>query len=73
MRNEARIEAIPFKCIPPKYLDVSSMDYCVFKLLKRALFKRHPKTLDEHSKIVKKMRNKINLEILFYLGSQDAM
>lgn len=64
MRNETGIEAIPFKCIPPKSPDVSPMDYCAFGLLKQALYKRHPKTLDGLWKIVVEEWNKINLDIL---------
>lgn len=41
MRNETGIDAIPFKYIPPKVLDVSPMDYCTFVLLKQAHYKRH--------------------------------
>ena len=43
MINETGFEAIPIKCILPKFLHLSPIDYCAFELLKRALFKRHHK------------------------------
>ena len=58
------IETIPFKCIPPKFFDVPPMDYCAFRLLKRANFKWHLKTMDGFWKIVKEEWNKINLDVL---------
>ena len=53
MRNETGIETIHFKYIAPKSPDVSSMDYCAFRLLKQALFKRYPKILDGNCDTVK--------------------
>ena len=64
MRNETGTEAIFFKYNPSKSLDVSHMGYCAFGLLKRTLFKPHPKILDELSKIAKGEWNKINLDVL---------
>ena len=61
-RNETGIEAVPFKCIPPKFPDVFPVDYCAFLLLKRTLFKWHPKTLDGLWKIVKEKWSKIILD-----------
>ena len=64
MRNETEIQAIPFKCISPIFLDVSPMDYGVFEFLKQTLYKRHSKTLDGLWKIVVEEWIKINLDIL---------
>ena len=49
MKNETGIEAIPFKCIPPKSPDVSSMDYCAFRILKpfSATFQNTAWTLED--------------------------
>ena len=46
MQNETGINAIPFEDIPVKSPDASPMDFCAFGLLKRALGKRRPRTLD---------------------------
>ena len=64
MRNEIGTEVIRFKCIPPKFPDESPMDYCAFRLLKRAIFKCHLKILDGLWNIVKEEWNKTNLDIL---------
>ena len=62
MTHKTRIEAIPFKRIPLKSPGVFPVNYFAFELLKRTLFKRHPKTLDGHWKIVKKKWNEINFD-----------
>lgn len=64
MRNENEIEIIPIKYIPPKSFDMSSLNYCAFELLNQALYKQHPKALDELWKIVIEEWNNINLHIL---------
>ena len=57
MRNETRIEAIHFKCIPFKFPDVSLMDYYAFGLIKQALFKQ------QLWKIANEEWNKINFDM----------
>ena len=64
IRNETKIKTIPFKWISPKFPDVFSMGYCAFGLLKRVIFKRHPKILDRLWNIVKVKWNNNNLDIL---------
>ena len=41
-----------FQCIPGMTLDVLSMDYCTFGLMKRTLSKRKPTTIDGPWKVV---------------------
>lgn len=64
MRNETGIKTISFKCILPKSPDVLSMDYNAFGLLKQALYKQNPETLDGLCKIAQE-KWKIQLLQLF--------
>ncbi|GBM86860.1 hypothetical protein AVEN_223908-1 [Araneus ventricosus] len=45
-RTDTGIAFIPFQHIPENSPDVSYMDYCAFGLMKRALSKRNPTTID---------------------------
>ena len=51
MKIDQSLECIPFQPIPSKSADVSPMDFCAFGLLKRALSKRKPTTIDELWKV----------------------
>ncbi|GFX91186.1 uncharacterized protein TNCV_1246011 [Trichonephila clavipes] len=44
--SETEIKCIPFDEIPVTPLAFSPMDFCAFGLLKKALRKRHPRTLN---------------------------
>jgi hypothetical protein len=46
MATETGIRAIPYSDIPVKSPDASPMDFCGFGLLKRALGRRRPRTID---------------------------
>jgi hypothetical protein len=64
MRNETGIKAIPFGHIPVKSPDASPMDFCAFGLLKQALSKRKPKTLDGLWKVVEDEWSKLSIVTL---------
>lgn len=64
MKTDTGIAYIPFQHIPAKSPDVSPMDYCAFGLLKRALSKRKPTTIDGLWKVVEEEWKAIPLEIL---------
>lgn len=46
LKEETKINYIPYNHIPVKSPDAAPMDFCVFGLLKQALAKRNPKTLN---------------------------
>lgn len=58
--DETKINVIPFKSIPVKSPDASPMDFCVFGLLKRALGKRRPSTVDGLWKICQEEWNNLD-------------
>ena len=62
--SETGIKYIPFDGIPVKSPDASPMDFCAFGLLKRALEKRHPKTLNRLWKKVQEEWSKIDTIVL---------
>ena len=53
------INYIPKHDIPVKSPDIAPMDFCVFGLLKQALWKHHPKDLDELWKLTQREWRKI--------------
>lgn len=53
LKSKYGINYIPKKDIPVKSPDIAIMDFCVFGLLKQAIHKRIPSTLDELWKVVK--------------------
>jgi hypothetical protein len=58
------ISYIPFSDIPAKSPDISPMDFCGFGLLKQALRKRKPTTLDGLWKACKQCWEEIPLQTL---------
>ena len=64
LRNETGIKAIPFGQIPVKSPDASPMDFCAFGLLKQALSKRKPETLDGLWKVVEDEWSKLSIVTL---------
>ncbi|GBN89118.1 hypothetical protein AVEN_78869-1 [Araneus ventricosus] len=64
MKTHTVIAYIPFQHSPAKSPDVSPMDYCAFGLLKRALSKRKPTTIDGLWKVVEEEWKSMPLEIL---------
>ncbi|GFS87476.1 uncharacterized protein TNCV_207871 [Trichonephila clavipes] len=62
--SETEIRCIPFGEIPVKSPDASPMDFSAFCLLKRALGKEHPKTLNGLWKMVQDEWNKICMAVL---------
>lgn len=63
MRIETGTDSIQFKYIPPKFVNISAIDYC-YRLLKQALYNQHSKILDRLWKTVVEIREKINAGIL---------
>lgn len=55
MKNETKIQVIPFSSIPVKSPDASPMDFCGFGLLKRGLADRRPKSVDGLWKVCKEV------------------
>ena len=64
MEQETGIKSIPFDHIPVKSPDCSPMDFCVFGLLKQALSKRHPKSLNGLWKVVEDEWDKLSITTL---------
>ncbi|GBN53232.1 hypothetical protein AVEN_155445-1 [Araneus ventricosus] len=64
MKTDTCIASIPFQHIPTKSSDVSPMDYYAFGLLKRALSKHKPITIDGLWNVVQEEWKSISLEIL---------
>ena len=62
--QETGIKSLPFDHIPVKSPDCSSMDFCVFGLLKQALIKRHPKSLNSLWKVVEDEWDKLSITTL---------
>ncbi|UYV72309.1 hypothetical protein LAZ67_9002572 [Cordylochernes scorpioides] len=53
LRQRTGINTIPKNITPVKYPDLAPMDFCIFECLKRALGKRHPRTIEGLWKVVK--------------------
>ena len=62
--EETGIRVIPFSSIPVKSPDASPMDYCGFGLLKQALARRRPRTLQGLRKVATAVWRDIPLPIL---------
>ncbi|GBL93308.1 hypothetical protein AVEN_219449-1 [Araneus ventricosus] len=74
MKTDTSIAYMPFLHVPAKFPDVSPMDYCAIGLLKSALSKRKPTTIDGLWNVVDDWKS-IPLEILrraFYHGNHDT-
>ena len=64
MANDTGIRAIPFEHIPVKSPDAAPMDYCAFGLLKQALGRGKPKTLNGLWKAVEEEWCKLSIVTL---------
>ena len=62
--SETGIKCIPFDEIPVKSSDASPIDFCVVGLLKQALGKQHPKTLNGLWKTFQEEWSKIDMTVL---------
>ncbi|GFW34065.1 hypothetical protein TNCV_287491 [Trichonephila clavipes] len=62
--SETRIKCIPFDAIRVKSLYDSALDLCAVGLLKRALGKKHPRTLNGLRKTVEEEWSKMGKKVL---------